>query len=59
VDYRGSMDNRGSMGNTEGGNSMSNWVSNSVADRVANDTPCSVKSVGRVRDGGDASSESL
>jgi len=65
VDYRGSMDNRGSMdkrgsmGNTEGGNSMSNWVSNTVADRVGNDTPCSVKPVGRVRDGGDASSESL
>jgi len=59
VDNRGSMDKRGSMGNTEGGNSMSNWVSNTVADRVGNDTPCSVKPVGRVRDGGDASSESL
>jgi len=41
---RGSMDNRGSIG------SVGNWVCNSVSDRMANDTPCSVKSVGRVRD---------
>jgi len=41
---RGSMDNWGSIG------SVGNWVCNSVSDRMANDTPCSVKSVGRVRD---------
>merc|ERR1712106_825215 len=41
---RGGMDNRGSIG------SVGNWVCNSVSDRMANDTPCSVKSVGRVRD---------
>jgi len=40
----GSVDNWGSIG------SVSNWVCNSVSDRMANDTPCSVKSVGRVRD---------
>merc|ERR1711862_465756 len=49
MDNRSSMDTRGSMGNTEGGNSMSIWVSNTVADRVGNDTPCSMKPVGRVR----------
>merc|ERR1712106_105911 len=37
----GSVDDRGSIG------SVGNWVCNSVSDRMANDTPCSVKSVGR------------
>jgi len=56
----GSVDNRGSIGWGSMDNwssisrgsmdSVSNWVCNSVSDRMANDTPCSVKSVGRVRD---------
>merc|ERR1712123_521662 len=47
----GSVDNRGSIGGCSiGWCSVSNWVSKSVSDRMANDTPCSMKSVGRVRD---------
>merc|ERR1711935_1052663 len=44
----GSVDNRGMVGRGSIG-SVGNWVCNSVSDRMANDTPCSVKSVGRVR----------
>ena len=57
---RGSMDNRGSIswgsvdnGSSIGGSSVhkrGSWVSNGVSDRVGNDSPGSVKSVGRVRD---------